>query len=287
MNMTILHAGTFDWSNYAANGVNWPNQWDWVFGANSSNIRPFSPAPVLLGGDNFIDAENDIILRESVLLFNGSSSLSQIDNAINEWWDRLSQAQAWGSGYQNRVAAIEVGFVDMYDLTSGSPVSISGTNGSADFRNAAQATVLSIGQVGATYPWFDVNDPDGVAGGPRLTPNYFSGCLVYRTFMQFEFDNNQNSFAAGITADGMSLSVMHHEMAHAWVLDANAGQLGLGGAWYHTSYHTGQNTINVCLWDYVAQITTAQAVAFFNQSVSNPRFCEYHEQVFMNQLTGL
>ena len=98
---------------------------------------------------------------------------------------------------------------------------------------------------------------------------------------------NIGDFDLAVDANGITLSIMYHELGHAWVFDENAGDRTLMTfCGYHESYTTGKNA-NVCLWEYCKQSTLAEQVDFLEQSVLNPRFCEFHQYAFTNQLTPL
>jgi hypothetical protein len=223
----------------------------YVFGDAKSNMRFTSATRDI--AQPYIDNEGDVMLRGN--LFSPTRDIIEnIDFALNEWVKAVYNNIEY-TDPQYRGFAVEAKFMKKYNFSTSPPL--------IDVTFAVQAP-FAVGFLGVTYK------------NPR-TESFYNGLVVMRSKIDEQTTGYSTEFK--YTLNDMSMRVFMHELGHLWSASASTSN-GCDG---HSDKSNGRN-YHACLFHNVCVPGTSKE-EWDTQAIKDPKYCEGHQQYFMNRLT--
>jgi len=243
----------------------------YVFEKGKANIIYFTnPAQTLLGA-NWVDADADIML-DRIDLPNNGTDLPELIDACSKWTEKVYKAKV-NAIYDNSAFGVEINSLKSYDFSNLPAVSVATNN----------ATVIS-NTYGASGHF---NGLRGISLPKDLSGNFsYRGAIVFRK-ETIKFRNLLSSTAQSSIANSelkieqnLALQTFLHEMGHIWS-NAAWAQSAIFSCGKHINKGSGRN-FDGCLWQTPCKAATDDA--FWIGLMNDPKYCESHLQIFMNQL---
>lgn len=261
LDMLVFKHGTFDLSQYSIGVRNWKQAIEHVFGSGRANLRFNVPESRLIPND-FIDSEGDLMLDIEELRFYSNPSNPDFSAAFWDWVTKLyDEDPDLDLSLENDGFIVDINFMKAYSLPLfGSPEVIPDND-----EFVATADVL--------YPYLGVT----YSNGGQISAGFAFQKNIART--REALFNGENYSVSELT-----LRTMLHEIGHMWSSSSGGG--AGNDCFEHTKDGKGKG-YGACLWQtYCVGLGASDLTIeeYFQLNVENPRFCEGHQQVFMNQL---
>lgn len=228
---------------------------NYVFGDSKSNMRFTSITKEIV--EPYIDRDGDMMLNDDYFSF--------FDD-LNT--DVLKAQRAWTISAYNSIEydypqyqgfAVEAEFMKKYDFSQNPPTA------DASFRSDALEDPILNGTLGIT-----LKNESG--------ENFYNGLIVFRTIARLNY--------SAFETNAMSLTACIHELGHLWSISATVGSPYDGSCEAHIWTANGKN-FHECLF-HVSCISYGQnpmnEEEWVSLAIEDPKFCEGHQQYFMNRL---
>lgn len=260
LDLKIYKTANLDLSSYSFNNNSVPfsNAILETFSDKKANLKFRFTSAELIGFD-YVDSDDDLMLDEKEVAFNGNSA--QILHAFNLWTSSVYTDKI-GSAYNNTGFGMEASFIKIYDLQK-SPAQLSADN--ADFVTYAKSSPFSLVQ-GITSP-----------GILSTNPFYVGTVLFQENAVRLK---NNHITSSSTTVNEIVLVHFLHELGHVWSNRALDSSTNIS-CFKHTNFGKGKD-LNNCLFKTNCPITSWNV--FYATLVNTHTFCEGHRQIFMNQL---
>ena len=249
---------------------------DDVFKERSANIRMVIPEPELLPS-NYVRGDNMVLSTDDFSILNGPIARTDLKEAIKSWvfdvtLDVLISNNNVELSKENYGFGIAINAFDVINAVDGSKnVGMS--------ENARNSLEDGGSLLGVTF----FPEEDDIL--------YFNGTVLFNEVAESYLSNPENAeLESKTTLEAFQLSSFLHEVGHMWsVKGADFSQSTDCGV--HTAYCNGKNYYK-CLWRTVCVKNSSDpndlAINdYILENISDPTFCEGHQQIFMNSLKPL